>query len=204
VTAAAAAASSTPEPAAGGAPFDVAAFDDLARSTLDAAATAANACKLIATDPGTWFSYISWDVCSWKAGEVAAYAGKAGALASFAKGHDLPAGARTVADHARLFGEFLAAADRAQNGRGTARLFQDLVLAWNAYKPDQKRDPDPPSIVKQYTEDFGDVHINYIWNNPYMVDTATGQETISRFKAHQRLPRPLRWRNGAQGPFLAE
>jgi hypothetical protein len=190
------------EAASGGAPFAAADFDPLARAALDAAATATNVCKLVATDPGTWFSYISWDVCSWKSGEVAAYAAKAGALGEYAKGHALPSPARTVADHVRLFGEWLAAAERAQNGRGTARLFQDLVLAYDAYKPDDKRDPDPPGIVKQYTEDFGDPKVHYIWSTPYT--PSSRGERMTSYKVHQRLPRPLAWRNGAQGPFLGD
>jgi hypothetical protein len=181
------------------APFAAAELTALARPVIDAAARAADACHLVAIDPGTWFAYISYDVCTWKDADVAAYADKARELAAYAGGHDLPAPARTVADHARLFGEWLASAHRAKNGRGTARLFQDLALAWNAYAPDQKVDPDPPGIVKQYTEDFGEPRVNLIWRTP-----AYGQPGMTPFKAHQALPRPLKWRNGAQGPFLGD
>jgi hypothetical protein len=142
------------------------------------------------------------DVCAWKAGEVGAYAAKAKALAEYAKGRDLPLAARTLADHVHLFGEWLAAADRAQSGRGTARLFQDLVLAYDAYQPEQKLDPDPPGIVKQYTESFGDPHVHYIWSTPYIPEP--GARAITPYQVHQGLPRPLRWRNGAQGPFLGD
>jgi hypothetical protein len=164
----------------------------VARPALDAARRAVDGCRLVAIDPGFWFDYVMYDRCAWKEGEVAAYREKAAALAAYAVSHDLPLAARTFADHARLFGEWLALAERADTTRGTVRLFQDLALAYDAYDPEHRVDPDPPGIVKQYTEDFGVPIIHYIW------------ESHRRYELHRAKPRPLLWRDGAQGPFLAD
>jgi hypothetical protein len=172
-------------------PFAAAELAPLGRAAVDAALKAADACRLVATDPGTWFDYISYDQCSWKAGEVDAYQAALKPLLAYADAHELPAAPRTFVDHARLFGEWLSLAARSES-RGTVRLYQDLALAYNAQGPAQKVDADPPSIVKQYTEDFGVVFIDYIW------------KSYGRYKAHAARPRPFVWRTGAQGPFLAD
>lgn len=172
-------------------PFAAGELAPLTRGAVEAALKTADACKLVTAEPSSWFNYISYDQCAWKAGEVEAYEAALKPLLAYADSHDLPAAQRTFVDHARLYGEWLGLAAHSET-RGTARLFQDLALAYNATSPAQKVDPDPPSIVHQYTVNIGVHYTDYVWKSGGL------------YKAHAALPHPYVWKTGAQGPFLAD
>jgi hypothetical protein len=162
----------------------------LSEAVIDAAGAIVAACGLDVVEPGDWFEFQTFDICKWKKGEPAAYQGAAAKLAAYAEDHDLPPAARTFADEARLFADWVGLAERSEKTRGTLRLYQDVALAWTALRPDRPVAPDPPHILKLWFEKMDDRWVDYIWSSK------------RTYAAHRALGTPLRWHTSPQGPFL--
>lgn len=169
-------------------------FDAGARKALDAIQKALESCKLEYQEPGDWFVFDFFDWCRWKEGDVPAVSDAVAAVDALVKeAPELEQSKRADAlAKLRLFREWIELSGRSKQSRGTLALFQEVAAAWNAYQPDKALHvaPDPPHIVRQYTEDFGHPHVNYI------------SRSYGEFEARKKLGLPLPWRRGLHGPRL--
>ena len=194
--------------------FDAGRFDPAARAVVDAALAYAETCNLKAEEPTGWFDFITYDVCSNEAKDLdpAIAAGKS--LEQTTAGmRALPLPARAVAEEARIFVEFVEGVAKIHVSRGTMRLYQDLALAWNAYKPDAKAPTEPKHALDQYFVAYPERGVAYIWEQTGCYDEKTVEWVgcdpvhpyvrLDRYGVHRKRGTPLPWRSSPQGPFLA-
>jgi hypothetical protein len=207
-----------PEPAASAAaapPFDAARFDPAARAFVEAALAYAETCNLETDEPGNWFDYITYDVCSTDTkdtGPVIA-AGKTFQDVAAPMANP-PVPAKALADQVRIFREWAEGVEKIQVSRGTMLLYQGLALAYNAYKPEAKVPTEPKRALDQFFVEYPQRGVAYIWEQKGCYDAQTlqyngcepGRPTVrlDRYAIHRQRGTPLAWRSSPQGPFLAD
>lgn len=153
-------------------------------------------CRL-GSDQVELISVIPFDRCPTDAGMVAAY----GQALAAVEGRPVAVAARgplaSFLEKARAFGDFTRAALASQDTRGTAALYQDLALAYNAWRPDAPAAVDPPRIVALY---FGVAHspsTDYFRNLHH-----DGEARKAAFEASGKHFIWRRGPNGFEGPYL--
>ena len=194
--------------------FDAGRFDPAAKALLDAALAYAETCNLKAEAPTGWFDFITYDVCSDAAKDVDPVIAASKALEQVVAGmRDLPLSARGMAEESRIFREWAEGVAKIHVSRGTMRLYQDLALAWNAYKPDAQAPTEPKHALDQYFVAYPDRSVAYIWEQIDCYDEKTlvwlscdpahPYVRMDRYTVHRKRGTPLVWRSSPQGPFLA-
>lgn len=169
-------------------------FDEAAQRALGAMEEALKSCRLHYDEPADWFDFEFFDWCEWKEGDAPGVSQAVSAVDSLVKESPaLEEGKRAdVIAELRLFRDWLELSARSKQSRGTLALFQDVAAAWNGYQADKALHvaTDPPHIVRQYTEDFGVPHVNFI------------SRSYGEFEARKKYGLPLPWRRSLHGPKL--
>jgi hypothetical protein len=118
-----------------------------ARRTRDAAAALAATCRLVSDVNET--SYAVHDECIWGASDESALTTSAAALRDLAGGDAsttrLRGPAAMFVDQARLFAEWVELVHDLPK-RGTLAHYQELALAWNAWRPAELVASDPIAL----------------------------------------------------------
>lgn len=189
--------------AATDAAFDKAAFDKVARAFVDASLAYAETCQLDVAEPGNWFHFISYDVCSTEAKDTSPVAkAEEQLVAAAGDGSGAPVEAKAYLDQAAIFAEWVATAARVKVTRGTMLSYQHLALAYNRYDPSAKVPTEPKRALDQYFVKYPAPFVNYIW---IQKGAATDDgEQLTAYERRRKRGTPLRWRQSSQGPFLGD
>ena len=153
-------------------------------------------CKL-SGDAIELISIVPFDRCPSDASMVAAYQRQWLAFDTVAKGQPRQGPGATFREKAQAFGDFTTRALASQDTRGTAALFQDLALAYNAWQPAAPVAVDPPRMVALY---FGVAHspsTDYFRNLHH-----DGEARKAAFEASGKHFLWRRGPNGFEGPYL--
>ncbi|MFZ5892037.1 MAG: alginate O-acetyltransferase AlgX-related protein [Myxococcota bacterium] len=143
-------------------------------------------------------SVIPFDKCPIDAEMVAAYEKALEGFRVAIRGKASSPAARTFAEKADWFEHWVKLALASGSTRGTAALYQDLALAFNAWQPDQRVFVDSPRMIKLYFGTSGVVGTDYFRNLKH-----DGAKREAEFIASGRH---LIWRrgpNGFEGPFTS-
>lgn len=207
-----------PAPPASGAavvPFDAARFDASAKGFVDAALTYAETCNLEAEQPGYWFDFITYDVCSTDAKDIAGVISASDTFQAAATGMtDLPVAATAVVEQVKIFRSWVEQVQKIKVTRGTMLVYQGLSLAYNAYKPNAVVPTEPKHALDQYFVVYPSRGVAYIWEQRLCYDPETLYYTgcdptkttvrMDRYEIHRKRGTPLKWKTSPQGPFLVD
>jgi hypothetical protein len=118
----------------------------LARRAFDAATVLAKKCRIV----GGSFSVTAADVCEWKPDELAALRDANAALRASPSLPRSGDGASFV-DQLRLFADWVDVV-RDLSKQGTLAHYQDLAMAWNRWRPQDRELVDPVPLSKYLVE----------------------------------------------------
>lgn len=196
-------------------PFDQPAFDTKAKAFVDAALTYTETCNLQVDAPKGWFDFISFDVCSTKHDDLAPVeaAGKAfDGLDPTLKSAPLEAVA--LFERIKTFRSWALGISKIKVTRGTMRIYQDLALAYDAYRPEAKVPTEPKHALDQYFVVHPERSVAYIWEQTGCYDKKTYEYVgcdpthdyvrMDRYAIHRQRGTPLQWNQSPQGPFLPD